>query len=91
MLIKVMGPDYWPLPWYLRRFTRVGYWHEVTEEPDAPVIIATADLQPVIDGRLQRAYLSAYYGLRPDVVLVLYIKRPLWEAYLRTQATRDEP
>ena len=43
MLIQVITPgNYWPLPWYLRKFTRVGYWQEAPAPPysaDADVVI----------------------------------------------------
>ena len=83
MLVKIMAPDYWPLPWYLRRLSRVGYWEEVPAEPDAPVIIAGTELQPQLDARVQDAYQVNYYGLRqPSVVLAAYIERALWNRYI---------
>ena len=35
MLIEVVAGPYetWPLPWYLRRFGRVGYWTRAAEAP----------------------------------------------------------
>jgi len=38
IVIEVMAPDedYWPLPWYLRRFQHVGWWDQVAQEPFAP-------------------------------------------------------
>ena len=26
--VAVIGGDYWPLPWYLRAFEKIGYWQE---------------------------------------------------------------
>jgi len=91
MVVKVIGPDYWPLPWYLRRFTRVGYWEEVPESPDAPVIVTAARLQPAVDDALQCDYSSSYYGLRPDVVLAVYVEEGLWEKYMQTRAFGRDP
>ena len=33
MLIYVIAPnaDYWPYPWYLRKFGRVGYWSSLPD------------------------------------------------------------
>ncbi len=29
-IVEVMSPQsYWPLPWYFRQFTRVGYWEQI--------------------------------------------------------------
>jgi uncharacterized protein (TIGR03663 family) len=83
MLVKVMAEDYWPLPWYLRRLTRVGYWEEVPDEPDAPVIIVGSELQEELDRRLKNEYQVNSYGLRaPHVVLWAYIERELWNKYV---------
>ncbi len=84
MLVKVMvsGSDYWPLPWYLRRFTRVGYWNHVPDQPDAPLIIASPDLEPSIDTHLRQAYQKEYFGLRPAVLLLTYIRSDLWDQFI---------
>ena len=83
-VIKVITPEnYWPLPWYLRRFTRVGYWHEVPDNPDAPIIITSADVQPALDARLRGTYdKRSLFGLRPQVYLTVYVEERLWQAFL---------
>lgn len=84
MLVRVIAPDPWPLPWYLRRLKRVGYWEQVPEQADAPVIIAAAELQAQLDQRLRDQYQVNAYGLRqPDVVLWLYVRGGLWDEYVR--------
>jgi len=85
MLITVIAPgaDYWPLPWYLRRFGRVGYWDKVPEKPDAPVIIASPEVQPALDKKLDLgAYIVSCYGLRSHVVLLLYVQNDAWQAFM---------
>jgi uncharacterized protein (TIGR03663 family) len=37
--ISVVSPDYWPLPWYLRNFSRVGYFGRMAASSE-PIIIA---------------------------------------------------
>lgn len=95
MVVKVMADDYWPLPWYLRRMTRVGYWEDVPEEPDAPVVIVGAELQEGFDARRRGEYQSNTYGLRARAaVLWANIERGLWEKYvderLRPQSLDSE-
>ncbi len=90
MLVKVVAGTYeqWPLPWYLRRLVHVGYWNQAGEaEPLAgtPVLVASLDQAPALDRALGDAYVSEYYGLRPDVLLALYVERPLWERFLETR------
>ncbi len=83
MLVKVMAEDYWPLPWYLRRLTGVGYWDHVPDDPDAPVIVVGAELQEELDAKRWNEYQVNAYGLRaPHVVLWAYIDRDLWNSYV---------
>lgn len=88
MLIKVIThPDEaWPLPWYLRAFSRVGYWQEVDEAGElsnVPLIISSVDTLDKLQHRLQGNFQSEYYGLRPGVLLALHIKKDLWNAFLQ--------
>lgn len=84
LVVKVISPggDYWPLPWYLRRFERVGYWAEVPENPDADFIIVANDLQPELEKRLENRYQVEFYGLRPNVILLGYIQEDLWDRFM---------
>ncbi len=68
----------WPLPWYLRTLSRVGYQTTVPEELFAPVIIADADLQPLVQAQLAgREYEErGPYGLRPGVYLTMFVAKP---------------
>jgi hypothetical protein len=93
MLVKVLAGPYeqWPLPWYLRKLTRVGYWNRAAEAgslDEGPVLVASQDNGQVADAVLGDRYVSAYYGLRPGVLLTLYVERGLWERFL---ATHPEP
>lgn len=85
MLIKIISPEYWPLPWYLRDFSRVGYWTAVPEDPDAPVILVAPELQEQTDTRLRGTYTAGLAGLRPSVLLVQYTEAGLWADYLDGQ------
>jgi uncharacterized protein (TIGR03663 family) len=85
MLIKVITPDSWPLPWYLRKYGRVGYWPEPTDDVDAPIIITSVDLQPEVERRLRGEYQTECYGQRPEVLMTVFIRRDLWEAFMKTR------
>ncbi len=87
MLIRVITPglNYWPIPWYLRKFTHVGYWEEVPEDCDAPMVITTPKLAPEVHARLKHEYQSENYGLRPNVRLLAFIRRDLWDAFMETR------
>jgi len=85
MTIKVMAPDddYWPLPWYLRRFKEVGWWDKVPENPYAPVMIASAKLEAKLDEK-KTHLMVRYFVLRPQVFLELYVEKQLWQDWLAT-------
>jgi hypothetical protein len=72
--IKVIGPEYWPLPWYLRGLPRVGYWNEPPDDCDGALVITSAELAETVRARLHGDYAMSYLGLRPDVVLVVFTK-----------------
>ena len=86
MPINVIQPDgdYWPIPWYLRRFSRVGYWHELPEHPDAAIVIAAPRLREELDRQLDNDYAVETLGLRPAILRMMYIDEELWKAYLDT-------
>jgi uncharacterized protein (TIGR03663 family) len=89
MLVKVVAAPHeqWPLPWYLRRMTRVGYWVGAADAgtvDDAPVIVASQENVKELDAALGDRYVSEFYGLRPNVLLTLYIERSLWEQFLES-------
>ena len=83
MLLKVVSPDsdYWPLPWYLRRFQRVGWWDEAPADPYAPIMIVSSKLDAALDAR-KTHLMVGYYQLRPEVFLELYVELGLWRTFL---------
>jgi uncharacterized protein (TIGR03663 family) len=88
--------DYWPLPWYLRGLTQVGWFRRMPQGPPAPLIIT----QPAMERQLAQ-YLyedqppgqrnlyvplpakpdGTDWQLRPGVPLRVYARRDLWEAH----------
>jgi uncharacterized protein (TIGR03663 family) len=83
----------WPLPWYLRGFSRVGWWNGVSEQAeDAPVIVVTPDMEPALVRKLydvpppgeRELYVSLFdrpVELRPQVELRGYARMSLWDAF----------
>jgi predicted membrane-bound mannosyltransferase len=91
LFVKVVaGPhEQWPLPWYLRGMKRVGYWTSAgaaRSSGDAPVIVASSENSGALDALLGDRYVAEYYGLRPGVLLTLYIERSLWDRFLASRA-----
>jgi uncharacterized protein (TIGR03663 family) len=82
--ITIVSPDYWPLPWYLRDYKRVGY-HGHMNPSNEPIIIArqdqAADVQATFGDRYQQIpsgfNAAGSFALRPGVDLLLYTRREL--------------
>jgi uncharacterized protein (TIGR03663 family) len=83
LLIEVVAPpdETWPLPWYFRRFGRVGYWtspeaaRRDVAAGQAAVVITSAAFAGEVGAELGGSYGQTYYGLRPEVVLSLFVRR----------------
>lgn len=73
----------WPLPFYLRAFPNVGYWTDALEVPGdvKPDLI----ISPVEFETDAAAFLTEFYGLRPDTLLSIHIDRKLWDTFLETR------
>ncbi len=85
-LIRVITPDPWPLPWYLRAYSRVGYPQDASGNVDAPIVITSQELQPNVESLIHDAYQSEFYGQRPDVLMSVFIKKQLWDAFIKSQS-----
>jgi uncharacterized protein (TIGR03663 family) len=92
LTIKVIAPegDYWPLPWYLRRFGQTGWWDRKPEDPFAPIMVVSAQLQAALDE--QKTHLMVgYFQLRPQQFLELYVELNLWQEWLARRPGRTVP
>ena len=80
--ITIVAPEYWPLPWYLRDYTRVGY-HGSISPSNEPVIIAGSGQAEDVAATYGDRYKLIHSGfnakgsfpLRPGVDLLLYARR----------------
>ena len=92
MQVSVVAPPYeqWPLPWYLRAMPHVGYWIAPGDPValQAPVIVASMEHTAELDASLGDRYVSEFFGLRPEVLVALYVERGLWERFLARTAPR---
>jgi len=82
--ISIVSPDYWPLPWYLRDYSRVGYYGHIVDTNELIIIASEsqgAEVEAKFGDRYQQVsstFNSAgSYPLRPGVNLLLYVRRSL--------------
>lgn len=102
MVIQVIYPDhgYWPLPWYLRQFTRIGWWDQVNRSVlGADVILTAADAEPLLAQFLYEApapgerhlyvpLFEKYVALRPNAELRGFMKKELWDLWQQKKLER---
>lgn len=82
--ITVVSPEYWPLPWYLRDYKRVGYHGRISPSTE-PIIVARQDQAEEVQATFGDRYQQIHSGfnpagsfpLRPGVDLLLYARREL--------------
>jgi hypothetical protein len=79
--ITIVSPDYWPLPWYLRNYTRVGYYGRMAPSTEH-LIIASEAQKTEMEQNFSAVYRQVEskepgggYDLRPGVKLLLYVRR----------------
>jgi predicted membrane-bound mannosyltransferase len=86
MLIQVIAPEneYWPLPWYLRQFDRVGWYDRYPSGPHAPVVVVSTHFPEDLEAEKTHAS-AGRFELRPQTFFELYVADDLWRAYLSKQ------
>ncbi|MFL6285006.1 MAG: flippase activity-associated protein Agl23 [Pyrinomonadaceae bacterium] len=85
--VSVVSPEYWPLPWYFRDNTHVGYTSTVGSnyDPQTTLVVigrssetASEDQSAKLRAVLGSAYVEVgTYALRPGVRLVLFERRDI--------------
>ncbi len=92
-VVKVIAPgsDYWPLPWYLRRFNHVGWYETLPADRMSPVMIVAAKLDARLDEKSEKKWLMVGMSeLRPGNFLELYVELELWKKYVETLPREPE-
>ena len=75
--IAVFAPENWPLAWYLRDYTKVGYWGEMKPDVNVDMYVISLAQDPAMALRLGDKYERfGPYNMRGVVELVLYAKKP---------------
>lgn len=86
-VIKIVAPesDYWPLPWYLRRFAHTGWYEKLPDDPFSPIVIAASALNAQLDERSEKKWLMVGLSeLRPGKFFELYVEFELWKKFVET-------
>ena len=72
----MFAPENWPLAWYLRDYTKTGYWGEFKSDVNVEMYVASVAQDPPLALKLGSAYERfGPYNMRGVVDLVLYVKK----------------
>jgi len=73
--ITVIAADPWPLPWYLRHFSEVGFWRPGQKVADADFFITSTDAAGQYADQLKN-FRPEFFGVRPGVLILLWSPTP---------------
>jgi len=72
--ITVVSPEHWPMPWYLREYTKVGYHGQLVPTSE-PIVIGLEPQLPQLEQQLGANYhLFSTHELRPGNKLVMFVR-----------------
>jgi uncharacterized protein (TIGR03663 family) len=73
--IAVIAADPWPLPWYLRHFSEVGFWQPGQQVSDADFYLTSTEAADQYTDQL-RNFRPEFFGVRPGVLILLWSPAP---------------
>jgi predicted membrane-bound mannosyltransferase len=73
--IAVIAADPWPLPWYLRKFSQVGFWQPGQQTGLADFYITSTEAGDQYANQLQD-FRPEFFGVRPGVLILLWSPAP---------------
>ena len=88
MPVHFFTDEYWPMPWYLKKFNKVGYWESQQSQfplSEVPVIVTTPDREDIIE-QLSETHQSELRSRIPGYWLRVFYRRDLWEKLLQSKA-----
>ncbi|MDE3068151.1 MAG: TIGR03663 family protein [Verrucomicrobiota bacterium] len=69
--IAVVAADPWPLPWYLRKYSQVGFWQPGQNPGAADFFITSPEAAEKLGDKLKN-FRPEYFGVRPEVLIILW-------------------
>lgn len=89
-MIQVIAPPdrMWPIPWYLRKFRNTGYW-TVRANPEIirniKYLVTSPGVSENLPDEIKDGYMIEFFGLREDVLIVLHVRKDLWDRYIHSK------
>jgi uncharacterized protein (TIGR03663 family) len=69
--VAVVADDPWPLPWYLRRIPKVGYYPSNQPAPEARIYITSLEAAERMQEQLKDRQ-PEFFGVRPEVLILVW-------------------
>ena len=73
--IAVIASDPWPLPWYLRHFSQVGFWQPGQKVGHADFYVTSTEAADQYKDQLKDLQ-PEFFGMRPGVLILLWEHAP---------------
>ena len=73
--IAVIASDPWPLPWYLRHYSQVGFWQPGQKVGHADFYITSTEAADPYSEQL-KDFRPEFFGVRPGVLILLWEPEP---------------
>lgn len=97
--LNVFTDKYWPLPYYLMKYTQVHYYGDFTRvaQVDADLVLVDSSKKNRLEALLRQKYTPKYHSLRSGVPVVLFVNEKLTDQnssqvhILRTSLPRTSP
>ena len=90
MPIHFLTGEYWPMPWYLRKYNKVGFWEDKMPHfplQDIPVLITTPDREDIIS-KLSATHTAELRSRIPGYWLQVFYRNDLWQKYMNLQESK---
>lgn len=88
-IVVVIDPqhDYWPIPWYLRKINKRGFYADVPKGIDKiKLLIVSPKIQKEVEEKLGgESYMVFTYSIRPSALRYLYVEKNLWEEFMKNR------
>jgi uncharacterized protein (TIGR03663 family) len=73
--IAVIASDPWPLPWYLRHYSQVGFWQPGQQPGKADFYVTSTEAAGQY-AEQWKDYRADFFGVRPGVLILLWWPAP---------------
>lgn len=92
--VAIVGTDYWPLPWYLRKLpTELHYWPEAAavDLRNYPLVFSMPSERAASRAQLQSTHVERFRSLRLNVPLILFVRNDLENLWIQSDDATGRP